>query len=264
MPVTAAIVQARLASSRLPGKALLPLGGMTVLARCLARVALVPGVDVLCVATVPGEDGERIAAEAKVRGAEVFVGSETDVLARYAGAARSVGADNVLRVTSDCPFVDPGLAGEVLGLLAAEHADLVANNAPASFPYGVDCEAFTTAWLLRAQREANTDLEREHVTPFIRNHPEARRISLSERVPDPFAISLRWAVDWPEDLAFARASQALLEVAGGDMRCETLTRLLRARPDIVALNAMRSERERFTAGPAGFRVVIRGDSRAQR
>ena len=260
MAVTAAIIQARLASTRLPGKVLMPLGGPTVLARCLARARRVPGVDAVCVATVPGADGEPIAAEARRCGAEIFIGSETDVLARYAGAARMLGADVVLRVTSDCPFIDPGLAGEVLDLRAAERAGLAANNAPASFPYGADCEAFTTDWLLRAEREAHESHEREHVTPFIRTHPGARRVSLVEAEPDAFAIGLRWAVDYPEDLAFARAAQGLLDMASSSGRYEDLSNLLRGRPDIVALNAMRADSARLSVAPSGFRIVVRGRS----
>jgi spore coat polysaccharide biosynthesis protein SpsF len=262
MPVTAAIVQARLSSSRLPGKVLLSVGAKTLLARCLARVATVPGVDVVCVATALGADSERIAAEAQACGAEVFAGSEHDVLSRYAGAARYLGADVVLRITSDCPFVDPRLAGEVLALVGEERASFATNNAPASFPYGVDCEAFTMDWLSRAHREARSLHEREHVSPFIRSHPEARRVSLIERAADPFALSLRWAVDRAEDLAFARA--ALLDDEDADARYETLVDLLASRPDIVALNAMWSDPARLCPPPDGFRVVTRATGAAQR
>ena len=261
MAVTVAIVQARLASSRLPGKVLMPIGSKTVLARCLARVRAVPGIDAVCVATVAGADGERIAAEARACGAEVFAGSESDVLARMAGAARMLGADAVLRITSDCPFADPDLAGEVLALLESERADLATNNLPACFPYGVDCEAFTIDWLLRAQREARSDHEREHVTPFIRMHPHARRVSLAERRIEPFAAMLRWTVDLPEDLDFARAAQTLLDDAAGDTRYESLTGLLRWRPDIVALNARWRDPSRLTASAAGFRNVMRSGAR---
>jgi spore coat polysaccharide biosynthesis protein SpsF len=265
MAVTAAIVQARLSSTRLPGKVLMPLGRMTVLAQCLARIGKVPGVDVVCVATVPGRDGALIAAEARACGAEVFVGSETDVLARYAGAATKLGADIVLRITSDCPFADPHLAGQVLDLLAAENADISTNNVPPSFPHGVDCEAFTTPWLLRAEREGHEPHDREHVSGFIRTHPGARRVSLVAQICDPYATSLRWTVDRPEDLAFARAAQNLLENCriGEETRYEILADLLRKRPDIVALNAMWAE-PRSTAPPAGFRTVVRPPQIASR
>ena len=103
MSTTAVIVQARMGSTRLPGKVMLDLAGKSVLAHVLERCAAIPGADLVCCATVAGPDGDPVAAEAARCGAEVFRGSEDDVLDRYHRAAKQHHAEIVLRVTSDCP-----------------------------------------------------------------------------------------------------------------------------------------------------------------
>ena len=154
MTCTAVIVQARMSSTRLPGKVMLELAGRSVLSHVLERCQAIPGTDVVCCATVTGRDGDPIAAEAESCGAAVFRGKEMDVLDRYYRAAQSLKASTILRVTSDCPVIDPQICGRVLDLLHREEADYACNNMPPSWPHGLDCEAFSFAWLERAAREA--------------------------------------------------------------------------------------------------------------
>ena len=123
MTTTAVIVQARTGSSRLPGKVLMNLAGRTVLAHVLDRCQAVAGADVTCCATTGTADDDRIAAEAERCGAAVFRGSERDVLGRYHGAAQALGADVILRVTSDCPLFDPAVGAAVLDLRAGAGGD---------------------------------------------------------------------------------------------------------------------------------------------
>ncbi len=204
----AVIVQARMGSTRLPGKVMMDLAGRSVLARVLERCAAIPGIRALCCATVEGAAGDPVAAEAERCGAAVFRGSEQDVLDRYFQSARWLGAQTVMRVTSDCPLIDPAVCGEVLALLAREGADYACNNSPPSWPHGLDCEVFTFAWLERAAREAERPSEREHVSPFIRNHPEARKANLAG--PGEHTAGHRWTLDTGADLRFLRALFARL------------------------------------------------------
>lgn len=236
MSKTAIIVQARMASTRLSGKAILPLAGKTVLAHVLARCARVPGIEVVCCAVPKGTINDAVAAEAEKRGAVVYRGSEEDVLDRYWQAARMLKADIVMRVTSDCPLADPELCGEVLRHVSEGGADYACNNMPASWPHGLDCEAFKFAALDRSAHEATRPLEREHVTPWLRNNPNLKKANVAG--PGGWVAEQRWTLDFPEDYEFFKAVFAALPVAPENATTDAILNLLRARPDIVALNAM--------------------------
>jgi UDP-2,4-diacetamido-2,4,6-trideoxy-beta-L-altropyranose hydrolase len=199
-PVTAIIVQARLGSSRLPGKILQRIGGRTVLAHDIARLKSVRGADLVVIATTDKESDTPVAEAAAAAGAIVFRGDETDVLARYLGAARMVNADVIMRVTSDCPLIDAAICDAVLALRTETGADYAANNMPRLFPHGLDCEAFTRAALERAAIEAIDPYDREHVTPWLRRMPGLKRANLTG--PGWPANQQRWTLDFPEDLTF--------------------------------------------------------------
>ena len=197
MARTVAVVQARMGSSRLPGKVMLPIRGRTVLAHVLERCGAIPGVHRLCCAVPQSPDCDLLADEARRAGAEIFRGDEHDVLDRYYWAAAALAAEVVLRVTADCPLIDPELCAEVLAVRTRESADYACNNQPRTWPHGLDCEAFTFEWLTRAWREARQPAEREHVTPYIRTHPEARRCNVP--APRPGLERYRWTLDTPSD-----------------------------------------------------------------
>ncbi len=228
------VVQARMGSSRLPGKVMLPLGGRTALAQCLDRCAAIPGIaQVVCAVPVGAQD-DPVAAEAERVGAAVFRGDEKDVLSRYLGAARMAGADIVMRVTSDCPLVDPAICGQVLALRAAERADYAANNMPASFPHGLDCEAFTRDALEQAAATATLPAEREHVTPWIRTNPALRRVNLANPRGDQSAI--RVTLDHPEDYAMLAALFDAL-APGGRSGLDALLAAVARDPTLLEINA---------------------------
>jgi spore coat polysaccharide biosynthesis protein SpsF (cytidylyltransferase family) len=199
----AVIVQARMGSTRLRGKVLMEVGGATVLDHVLTRCRAIAGVDTVCCAIPDTADSDPVAAEARRVGAEVFRGSESDVLDRHTQAARALRADIVMRITSDCPLIDPAVCAEVLALRASARADYACNNMPPSWPHGLDCEALTFAWLERAAREATKPHDREHVTPFVHSHAESRKVNLS--CPVAGVARHRWTLDTPADLAFMRA-----------------------------------------------------------
>src|SRR4051812_14503524 len=159
MTRTVAIIQARFGSTRLPGKVLKPLGsipggGGIVLDHAIQRCRAIPSVDAVVIATTDREEDGAIVAAAERSGALVHRGSAEDVLARYAGAAKLAQADIVLRVTSDCPLIDPGICDRVIRLRAETGVDYAANNMPRLYPHGLDCEVFTRDGLDRADRSA--------------------------------------------------------------------------------------------------------------
>ena len=187
---TACIVQARLGSKRLPAKILLPLPNyLSVLETCLTRCRLIKGIDVLVCAIADDEGSDIVAdtiawmtdtgayGETAVR---ITRGPEEDVLKRYLMAAEEVGADVILRVTSDCPFIDPLLCEKVLETRAEFGGyDYVSNNDPPTFIHGLDCEAFTIEALRKADAH-ETDLEsRQHVTEWLRTAPEINKYNVA-------------------------------------------------------------------------------------
>lgn len=233
------IVQARMTSTRLPGKVLEDVAGKTVLRHVLTRCAAIPGIDIVCCAVPEGREQEPVVREAEACGATVARGSELDVLDRYYTAARDLGADIVMRVTSDCPLIDPGLCGDVLAaLLADPSADYAANNFVHRYPHGLDCEAFTWRAMERDWTEAREPYDREHVTPWLRREPGIKRISLEG--PDEALGKLRWTLDYPEDLEFCRA---LFPLLGEDIPPWTETlKVCEENKHLQELNAIRRQR----------------------
>lgn len=234
---TAVVVQARMGSSRLPGKVLQKLGRHTVLEEVLRRCAAVVGADLVVCAIADEAADAALVPVAEAAGAMVVRGSTRDVRARYLAAAEAAKADVVLRVTSDCPLIDPAVCAAVLAVREAAGVAYCANNMPASFPHGLDCEAFTTEALRRAARSDGPDGDREHVTPWLRRAPEISRAAVAG--PGGDLAHARWTLDWPEDLAFLRAVEGLLDPPPAIAPWHVLAARLAARPDIVALNASR-------------------------
>jgi glutamate-1-semialdehyde 2,1-aminomutase/spore coat polysaccharide biosynthesis protein SpsF len=241
MTRTVAIIQARFGSTRLPGKVLKPLGNVQgrqaiVLDHAIQRCRAIPSVDAVMIATTDREEDGAIVAAAERSGVLVHRGSAEDVLQRYAGAAKRADADVVLRVTSDCPLIDPGICNRVIRLRAESGVDYAANNMPRLYPHGLDCEVFTREALERADGAATAAYDREHVTPWLRRTADVTRTSLIG--PGWPAVQQRWTLDFPEDYQFFAALFPLLppdRIAGMD---EVLG-ILAAHPEIVAINAHR-------------------------
>lgn len=201
---TVAIIQARMSSTRLPGKVLKKLGNVTVLDWCVRAAIAIPGVDEVAVATSKDESDNAIASWCENSGITCVRGPLQDVLARYALAARQTDAQIVLRLTADCPLLDPFVCAEVLALLHSSKSDYASNVVPRIWPDGTDCEAFTAEALYQAEAHAALSDEREHVTPFIRKHPERFKVSALP-CPVPGLGSERWTLDTAQDFAFLSA-----------------------------------------------------------
>lgn len=244
MAKTAVIIQARMGSSRLPGKVLLDLAGWTVLRHVVTRAQAIRGVDVVCCAIPDLSDSDEVAKEASRCGAKVYRGSEQDVLARYLGAARMVVADTIMRITCDCPLIDPDICGQVLALRERTSSDYACNNMPASFPHGLDCEAFSMSVLERAAAQASQPEQRgEFVTPWIRTHPKLRRANLTD--PHSGGAGLRWTLDYPEDYAFFTALFGYLPSTVIPTTAE-VRKVLTDHPELATINARRQDAGRST------------------
>ncbi len=172
-----AIIQARMGSTRLPGKVLLPLGDTTVLGHTMRQVKKAEKIGKVIIATSTEKDDDRIEAYCKETGIEVFRGSSNDVLDRYYKAAIAYGAENIARITADCPLIDPAVIDRVATEYEKGECDYISTGRVIStFPDGMDTEIFSFGALKTAWQEAKLPSEREHVTTFIWNHPERFRV----------------------------------------------------------------------------------------
>ncbi len=228
-----AVVQARVGSSRLPRKVLADLAGMPVLARVVERLRRARRIDQIVVATTDLPADTPVAALAAALGVPSVRGSENDVLARYEAAARDWPGDRIVRITADCPLLDPGVVDEVIAASDEPTCDYAANINPPTYPDGLDVEVMRRSVLARVAREATLRSEREHVTLHIRNHPERYRVRNVTQVPD--RSHLRWTVDEPADLEFARAVYA--ELGGGPWGQRDVVALLERQPSIGVSNS---------------------------
>lgn len=224
-----AIVQARTGSTRLPGKALLDIGGRTMLARVVGRARQARCVDEVVVATTDAPADDAVVAECERLGVRAFRGSEQDVLSRFAGAAAAFGAGPVVRITGDCPLIDPGVLDEVVRALGG--ADFAANTLERTFPQGLDVEVASREALDRTAREAVEPFEREHVFPYVYRHPE--RFQLVSVTCAGDWSSQRWTVDEAADLEFVRAVYARL---GDPPTWRDVLALLEREPELAAIN----------------------------
>jgi spore coat polysaccharide biosynthesis protein SpsF len=196
---TVIISQARMTSTRLPGKILKEVLGKPLLAYQVERLKRVANADAVVIATTVNAADDAVVALCGELGVPCFRGPEEDVLTRYYLAAQEHDAAVVVRVTADCPLIDPAVVGAVIGRYkAAQPApDYVSNTLVRTFPRGLDTEVFSFQALAEAYREAALPAQREHVTPFIYSQPRRYRLS---SVEDPVDHSrYRWTVDTPED-----------------------------------------------------------------
>ncbi|HWH94963.1 MAG TPA: glycosyltransferase family protein [Baekduia sp.] len=234
-----AIVQARMTSTRLPGKVLMEIEGRPMLEHQLARLARCARLDEVVLAITTNADDDPLVDLARRLGLRWHRGSELDVLDRYVGAARAADAAMVVRVTSDCPLIDPREIDAVVAALEERRAtcDYAANIAePRHLPRGLDCEALWRDVLERAGRMATSAPAREHVTWLV--HSERPELFARHAVRRPFdAADLRWTVDTPDDLAMVRRLYADLGLAERDVPSADIIAHVRAHPEVAAINA---------------------------
>lgn len=231
-----ATIEARMTSSRLPGKVLLPVLGQPLLHHLVARLKAVPSLDEIVLATTANATDDVLEAFAKEEGIGCFRGSETDVMARVIGAAESANTDVIVEITGDCPIIDPQLVEQTIRMFRAHDADYVSNSLIRSYPDGMDTQVFRLQTLKRSAGMTNDPLDREHVSRHICQHPELfRRVHL-------VAPS---ALHWPElgltldEEADYRLLKKIIEALAPQnplFSCHDVVRLLRQNPDWLDIN----------------------------
>jgi spore coat polysaccharide biosynthesis protein SpsF len=233
--IVGAVIQARTGSTRLPGKALIDIDGMSMLARVIDRVRRARTVDRVIVATTTRTQDDPLAEHARALAVDVFRGDEDDVLDRYYKAATQYGLDVVVRITSDCPLLDPGLADRVVRLLldGAPPADYAANTITRTYPRGLDVEAVPMATLARVWREAASEHERAHVFPYVYEQPE--KFSIAGIADTVDRSEMRWTVDTEEDLTFVR--EVCRRLGSREFTWMDVLKVLDASPELLQINA---------------------------
>ncbi|MBS0185081.1 MAG: glycosyltransferase family protein [Proteobacteria bacterium] len=197
---TAVIIQARMTSSRLPGKVMLPLWDKTVLGQVLSRCQQIKNIDVVCCAIPLGKDHDVLIAEAEKYNAVIFRGSELNVLERYYEAAKHLKADIIMRVTSDCPLINPEVCSDVLQMHIQNKAEYTCNNLPPTWPHGYDCEVFGIEELKNSLQYATHPEDFEHVTEWMRRTLKVHNFEN----PEGNHRHIRITLDTPEDYAFIK------------------------------------------------------------
>lgn len=228
------IVQARMTSTRLPGKILLPLGGQPMLVRLIARLRRVHRADALVIATTTNTADDPVAALCQRLGVACHRGSEHDVLSRYADAARLHQADTVVRITSDCPLIDPELIDRLIEDFAQGSCDYVSNMLPPTWPYGMAVEVFSAQALQEAHAQASQDSEREHVTPFIYRNPERYRLRNVACLQN--LSHHRWTVDTPEDYELVNLLFGAAYLVNPEFRLGDLLAEMQRHPEWIRIN----------------------------
>ena len=191
-----ALVQARMGSTRLPNKVMKPIGGIPMIELLLTRLSQAKELDQIVVATSVDERNQPLVEHARKLGYACEQGSEGDVLDRFVQAARAFHADVVVRITGDCPLVDPELVDEVIRRFKTAGVDYFSNTNPPTYPDGLDIEVCSFNVLEQASQETSKPFDREHVTPYLREHGRFKTASM-QHIEDLSA--LRWTVDEPAD-----------------------------------------------------------------
>jgi spore coat polysaccharide biosynthesis protein SpsF len=231
------VIQARMTSTRLPGKILKPVLGKPLLEYQLERLKRVPLADEIVVATTLNATDQPVVELCKELGISCLQGSENDVLARYHQAYKAFQADVVLRITSDCPLIDPQVVGKVLSFYLENYGtyDYVSNCLDRTYPRGMDTEVFSGMLLQEIFDQAAEPLEREHVTAHIYRHPE--RYKLANVAYHHNESHHRWTVDTPEDFEIIRRIIEALYPVKPQFTMEDVLQLLEKHADWSALNS---------------------------
>jgi len=237
-PRCVAIIQGRMAASRLPGKVLLDISGKPMLVRVLERTRRAETVGEVLVATTTDPSDDPVVDFCQAHGYICFRGSQYDVLDRYYQAARSMQAEVVVRITADCPVIDPQLIDRTVTEFFQANADLAADRLPPpwhrTYPIGLDVEVCTFQALERAWKETSKPHHREHVMPYL--YEEEGRFRTLQVDHEPDYGSLRWTVDTPEDLELVR--QIYARFPGRDnFTWQEVLALFEREPELAQINA---------------------------
>lgn len=237
----AAIIQARMGSRRLPNKVLLKLGGITVIEHVVRRVLHAKTIKDVIVATTVKKEDLAIVRLLSSKGVSVYSGSENDVLDRYYHAARLFNVEHVVRITADCPLIDPKVIDKVVQKYLKTKADYCSNTLDETFPDGQDVEVFSYKVLARAWKNARLISEREHVTSYIKKHPKMSK--LVSFINAENIGGKRWTLDEKEDYIFLKKIFKNLYKRNFFFGMEEILAYLEKNPRIECINSgiMRNE-----------------------
>ena len=239
-----AIIQARMGSSRLPNKVMLEICGKPVLWHVVNRTSNSRKIDKIIVATSEDSTNDLIREYCAENGIECTSGSENDVLDRYYKALEHINIEDddlVVRITADCPLIDPVIIDKVIERHIGTNSDYTSNCIEPTFPDGLDCEVFKAFVLKKAWKEAKLKSEREHVTLYIRNHPEIFKIESYKG--DRNLSDLRWTLDEEEDFKLIKEIYEELYNDNDIFFTDQILNLLKSRPSLTKINSMHIRNE---------------------
>lgn len=228
-----AIVQARMGSTRLPGKVLKEVLSRPLLSYQIERMAKSKMIDELVIATTPNGN-ESIIELCQKENISYFIGSEKDVLERYYLAAKKFQADIVVRMTSDCPLIDAGIVDAVINMYKNNDFDYVSNTQIRTFPRGMDTEVFSFSALEKAYKEAEIEYEHEHVTPYL--YLNAEKFKIGQYIQEKDSNEIRLTVDTPEDFELIKRLFEKLYPINPEFLLSDILAVLKENPSWLEIN----------------------------
>ena len=235
-----ATIEARMNSTRLPGKVLKDIGGMTSLECQIRRLRNSVFIDEIVLATTKNKTDDALEAFGIENEIRVYRGSEEDILSRILGASISANGDLQVQITGDCPFIDPEIIDEILGLfIKGTHYDFISNEIERSYPIGLDCRVFPVSLLTKVDELCKDPIHRSHGTTYI-YLGEGKKIFKYKNISAPKALhnpTWRWTLDTEEDLLFIREVAKHFRDRVISFSTEELTSFLRKNPEILKINS---------------------------
>lgn len=235
MNSTIAVIQARATSTRLPRKVLAELGTSSVLEQVYNQLSFSKLIHHIVIATSDDPSDDAVYETCLRGGMSCFRGSLEDVLSRFLAAAESFRAQEVVRVTADCPLIDPEICDQVIELFFESKVDYASNINPPTYPDGLDTEVISMAALRRCAAEATLPTERQHVTQYVRFHPD--RFKVTNLFNSEDLSKFRWTLDNEEDHRFLKKVYSELEQPDSFISWRAVLRLLQEQPELATINA---------------------------
>jgi spore coat polysaccharide biosynthesis protein SpsF len=232
-----ATIEARMTSSRLPGKVLLQASGIPLLEHLVNRLLAVQSIDGIVLATTTNDSDDPLEEFARQMNINCFRGSELDVMERVIRAASSVNADVIVEITGDCPIIDSEIVEQAIRIYKYNNADYVSNAIIRSFPDGMDVQVFSLATLVKSFQMTNNPLDHEHVTLHIRNNPEIFNHINLIAPPEMHWPELGLTLDELSDYNLLKFIIEYFEKINPKFTCLDVVRFLRKRPDLVKINS---------------------------
>ncbi len=229
-----AIIQARMGSTRLPGKVLMNIGEKPMVWHVVNRLTYAKKLNDIILAIPDSKENDKLEKFAQDNKIKYFRGSEENVLSRYYGAAKKFKCEVIVRITSDCPLIDPKIIDLVIEKFLNSGADYTSNVLKRTFPRGLDVEIFDFKTLEKAHKQAKKDFQKEHITPYIYQHPEIFRLFNIENNKN--LSYMRWCVDEMKDLELVREIYNRLYKNNKIFLLKDIVNLFKKYPELLEIN----------------------------